>query len=213
MSVKIKGKWKEKTWLSVYAPPYFGGTAIATIPTNKPESAIGRVIEITLYDLLKQDPSHYVIKLYFQIEKVVDSMAFTRYKGHEYTREYLNSLVRRGTSMIDWMHDYRTRDGLEVRAYVVVFTQYRINTSRKHAIRMIAHGVLEERVPNLTLGQYAQEAVLGKIASEIYNRAKKITILRHVGIRKTKLLTKLEERPPLELPEIPELTASPEKQA
>ena len=205
MSAKIKGKWKEKVWLTVYAPPYFGGSVIATIPANRPEAAIGRVVEITLYDLLKQDPSHYVIKLYFQIEKVIDTMAFTRYKGHEYTVEYLNSLIRRGTSMVDWIHDYKTKDGFDVRVYVVVFTQYRINTSRKHAIRMIAHRILERKVPTLTLGQYAQEAVLGKIASEIYNEAKKIAVLRHVGIRKTKLLTKLEERPPLELPEIPEL--------
>ena len=212
MSVRIKGKWKEKTWLTVYAPPYFGGMPIASIPANKPEDAVGRVVETTLYDLLKQDPYHYVIKLYFQIEKTMDTMAFTRYKGHEYTVEYLNSLIRRGTSMVDWIHDYRTKDGFDIRVYAVAFTQYRINTSRKHAIRIIAHRVLESRVPNLALGQYAQEAVLGKIASEIYNEAKKIAVLRHVGIRKTKLLTKLEDRPPLELPAIPELTSVSEQQ-
>ncbi|MFP3283146.1 MAG: 30S ribosomal protein S3ae [Nitrososphaeria archaeon] len=197
MSAKQK---REKIWLTVYAPPYFGGSSIATIPTSRPESAIGRVIEITLYDLLKLDPSQYVIKLYFQIEKVEGESAYTRYKGHDYTVEYLNSLVRRGTSMINWIHDYRTKDELDLRVYAVAFTQYRINTSRKHAIRELAHEVLQSRIPEMTLGQYAQEAVLGKLASEIYNETKKVAILRHVGIRKTKLLTKLEERPPLELP-------------
>jgi small subunit ribosomal protein S3Ae len=191
---------REKVWLTVYAPPYFGGSPIATIPTSRPESAVGRVVEVTLYDLLKLDPSQYVIKLYFQIERVEGAEAYTRYKGHEYTVEYLNSLVRRGTSMVNWIHDYRTKDGLDLRVYVVVFTQYRINTSRKHAIRMVAHNILQARVPEMTLGQYAQEAVLGRLASEIHNEAKKVAVLRHVGIRKTKLLTKLEERPPLELP-------------
>ncbi len=194
------GPKHEKVWLTVYAPPYFGGSPVATIPATRPEAAIGRVVEVTLYDLLKLDPSQYVIKLYFQIEKVDGNNAYTRYKGHEYTVEYLNSLIRRGTSMVNLIHDYRTKDGLDIRVYVVAFTQYRINTSRKHAIRMIAHNVLQARIPEMTLGQYAQEAVLGKLASEIYNEAKKIAVLRHVGIKKTKLLTKLEDRPPLELP-------------
>jgi small subunit ribosomal protein S3Ae len=33
-----------------------------------------------------------------------------------------------------------------------------------------------------------QEVVLGKIASDIYNEAKKVVPLRHVGIQKSKLL-------------------------
>lgn len=212
MPVRVKGKWKEKVKLTVYAPPYFGGAPITTMPVNKPENAMGRVVEMTLYDLLRQDPSHYVIKLYFQIEKVTDDSAFTRYRGHEYTVEYLNSLIRRGTSMVDWIHDYRTKDGFEIRVYASAFTQYRVNTSRKHAIRMVAHRTLESRVPELTLGQYAQEAVLGKIASEIYNETKKLVVLRHTGIRKTKLLTKLEDRPPLELPMTSEIITSSEQQ-
>jgi len=35
--------------------------------------------------------------------------------------------------------------------------------------------------------------VLGKIASDIYNEAKKIAPLRHVGVRKSKLLNPLEQ--------------------
>jgi ribosomal protein S3AE len=35
--------------------------------------------------------------------------------------------------------------------------------------------------------------VLGKIASDIYNEAKKIAPLRHVGIRNSKVVTKLAQ--------------------
>ena len=38
------------------------------------------------------------------------------------------------------------------------------------------------------LDQFVQEMVLGKIASDIYNQAKEVAPLRHVGIRKSKLL-------------------------
>jgi len=45
----------------------------------------------------------------------------------------------------------------------------------------------------LTIDQFAQEMVLGKIASDIYNEAKKIAPLRHVGIRKSKLVRQIVE--------------------
>jgi small subunit ribosomal protein S3Ae len=48
--------------------------------------------------------------------------------------------------------------------------------------------IVEEKAGALTFDQFAQELVLGKIASDIYNEGKKIAPLRHVGIRKSKLI-------------------------
>jgi small subunit ribosomal protein S3Ae len=48
--------------------------------------------------------------------------------------------------------------------------------------------IVEGKAKELTFDQYVQEMVLGKIASDIYNEAKKVTPLRHVGIRKSKLV-------------------------
>jgi len=45
---------------------------------------------------------------------------------------------------------------------------------------------------------------LGKIASDIYNEAKKIAPLRHVGIRKSKLLSKPPELMAVKAPEVGE---------
>jgi small subunit ribosomal protein S3Ae len=52
--------------------------------------------------------------------------------------------------------------------------------------------IAEEKASALTFDQFVQEMVLGKIASDIYNEAKKIAPLRHVGVRKSKLLRKPE---------------------
>jgi small subunit ribosomal protein S3Ae len=49
--------------------------------------------------------------------------------------------------------------------------------------------ILHEKAETLFFDQFVQEAVLGKIASDIYNEAKKIIPLRHTGIRKSKLLS------------------------
>jgi len=47
---------------------------------------------------------------------------------------------------------------------------------------------IHEKANALSLDQFVQEMVLGKIASDIYNQAKEVAPLRHVGIRKSKLL-------------------------
>jgi small subunit ribosomal protein S3Ae len=63
----------------------------------------------------------------------------------------------------------------------------------------MVRGIIEEKAKNLTFEHLVQEAVLGKIASDIYNEAKKIAPLRHVGVRKSKLLF-TPEKPKEEVP-------------
>jgi small subunit ribosomal protein S3Ae len=75
-----------------------------------------------------------------------------------------------------------------MRLAVSAFTLARIRTTQEHAIRAMMKKIVEGKAKELTFDQYIQEVVLGKIASDIYNEAKKITPLRHVGIRKSKLV-------------------------
>jgi len=187
-SSRVRDKWRDKKWMVVEAPPAFGSTLLAQVPISDEESAIGRVIETTLYDLVKQDPQQYSIKLYFQISKIVGDKVQTILKGYEYSREYLRSLIRRGSSMIDMVEDFETKDKVKIRVYLVALSTNRLNASKKHRIREIAIEILVQKAKNLTYYQLAQEAVLGKIASDIYNDAKRIVQIRHIGIRKLKIL-------------------------
>ena len=187
---KVKDKWKAKQWVTVLASPSFGNAPIGRVPLTDTEKSGGRVVETTLYDILKQDPQHYSFKLYFQIDKVDGETAYTVLKGHEYSREYLRSLMRRGSSMSDFIKDYTTKDGYIVRVYCIALSQGRMNSSKKHAIRSIMDRIISERSASLTYDQFVQETVLQKVASDVYNEAKKVTRLRHVGVRKTKLIRK-----------------------
>ncbi|MDA4127997.1 MAG: 30S ribosomal protein S3ae [Thaumarchaeota archaeon] len=190
---KVRDKWKLKSWVTVLASPSFGNAPVAKIPLTDLEKPGGRVVETTLYDILKQDPQHYSFKLYFQVDKVDGDTAHTVLKGHEYSREYLRSLVRRGSSMADFIHVYKTKDGYMVRVYTIAFSQGRMNTSKKHDLRVVMDRVIAERAASLTYDQFAQEMVLQKVASDVYNEAKKVTHLRHVGIRKSKLISRPEQ--------------------
>ncbi|MEM1563125.1 MAG: 30S ribosomal protein S3ae [Candidatus Bathyarchaeia archaeon] len=191
-SKKVKDKWRSKVWYTVVAPPYFGNVELGAIPADEPEKLIGRVIEATLYDITG-DFSHQYLKLYFQVTQVEGKTARTMFKGHEYSRDYLRSLVRRRTTKVDGIFNVSTKDGYRFRVAVCAFTLSRIKTSQEHAIRKIMAKIVEEKSIALTMDQFVQEMVLGKIASDIYNEARKIVPLRHVGVRKSKLLTQVAQ--------------------
>ncbi|MEM2896636.1 MAG: 30S ribosomal protein S3ae [Candidatus Bathyarchaeia archaeon] len=184
---KLRDKWRVKNWYSVFTPSYFGELNIADIPSEDPKNVIGRVIETTLYDITG-DFSHQSIKLYFIIVDVKGERAETIMKGHEYSADFLRSLVKRGSSRIDGIFDVTSKDDYVTRVSIVAFAHERIKSSQESAIRKIMKEVLEEKAKNLNYGQICHEMVLGKIGSDIYNLAKKITPLMHVGVRKSKLL-------------------------
>jgi len=198
---KVRDKWKLKQWVTVLASPSFGNAPIGRVPITDVEKPAGRVVETTLYDILKQDPQHYSFKLYFQIDRVDGDTAYTILKAHEYSREYLRSLIRRGSSMSDFIKDYRTKDGYLVRVYTIALSQGRMNASKKHEIRMITDRIIGERAAALAYDQFVQETVLQKLASDVYNEARKVTRLRHVGVRKTKLIERPQGGAPAELVE------------
>jgi len=186
---RVRDKWRSKRWYTVVAPEYFGGVEIGSIISDDPQKLIGRTIESTLYDIT-EDFAHQYLKIYFQITSVEGRRALTMFKGHEYSRDYLRSLVRRRTTRIDCITNITTKDGYKLRVSAVAFTLTRIKTSQEKEIRAIMRRIIEEKAASLSFNQFVQEAVLGKIASDIYNEAKKIVPLRHVGIRKSKLLSK-----------------------
>jgi small subunit ribosomal protein S3Ae len=191
---KVRDKWKLKSWVTVTASPSFGNAPIARVPLTDAERPSGRVIETTLYDILKQDPQHYAFKLFFQIDKVEGETARTVFRGHEYSREFLRSLIRRGSSMADFIHDYTTKDGYVVRVYCTALSQGKMNSSKKHDLRLIMDRVIGEKAGSMPYEGFAQELVLQKVASDVYNEAKKVTHLRHVGVRKSKLISRPEPR-------------------
>ncbi|MGA9387929.1 MAG: 30S ribosomal protein S3ae [Candidatus Bathyarchaeia archaeon] len=184
---KVRDKWRSKTWYMVTAPPYFGNTELGSVPAAETEKLIGRTIDATLYDVTG-DFAHQYLKMYFQINEVDGKTAHTIFKGHEYSRDYLRSLVRRRTTKVDGLFNVITKDGYNLRVAVSAFTLSRVKTSQEKAMRMIMTKIIKEKSAILTIDQFAQEMVLGKIASDIYNEAKKIAPLRHVGIRKSKLV-------------------------
>jgi small subunit ribosomal protein S3Ae len=194
----IRDKWRGKSWYNVIAPSFFGNVDLGAVPAETTDQLIGRVVEATLYDITS-DFSHHYLKMFFQISEMDGKTAKTLFKGHEYSRDYLRSLVRRRTTKVDGLFNLTTREGFKLRIAVSALTLSRIKTSQEKIIRNIMERIIKEKAAALTMDQFVQEMVLGKIASDIYNESKQVAPLRHVGIRKSKLIGQPANMPKLAL--------------
>lgn len=207
---RVRDKWRDKQWVVVNKPAGFEPPgSVDYVPITDADQAKGRVIENTLYDMMKgnsdQSMDQHQIKVFVQIDRIADGNASTRFKGHEYAKEFLRSLIRRGSSMVSFVHDYTTQDGHTFRVALIAFTQRRVNTSKKHEIRLTAHRILAEKIPQMTVEQFVQQVTGSKpgempretnsqLGAAILDEVKKIATIRHIGIKKTKLISTPESR-------------------
>ena len=185
---RVKDKWREKRWVQAYAPDSFNNVPIAYVPITDDENAVGRVLEVTLYDILKGDPSQHQFKIYFQISNVEGDKATTIFKRYEYSKEFLRSLVRRGSSKVNFSIDVKTKDGYIFRIKLLALTHRQLNTSRQHALRLIAQDIIRKTIPEMTIDQFVQATCYSKINSDIMAAFKKVIRVRHVGLEKVKLV-------------------------
>lgn len=190
---RVKDKWREKRWVAVNAPESFNNVPIAYVPITDDEKALGRVVEKTLFDIVGGEPLQNQFKIYFQIDKVEGDKASSIFKRFEYSKEFLRSLVRRGSSKVNFIIDVKTKDGYVFRIKVIALTHRQLNTSRKHALRLIARDIINKTVPDMTIHPFVQAACYGKINSDIMAAFKRVIRVRHVGLEKVKLIRTAEK--------------------
>jgi small subunit ribosomal protein S3Ae len=180
-------EWKEKKWIEVLAPPYFGGQKVGETVASEEGEVLGRVMEVSLADLT-QDISKGYIKLKFKIDKVSEGKASTFFCGHEAMYDYFRSFVRRRLSKVQSILTVRTKDNYTLRISSVVLTQRKIQTSVERMIRKEMEKFISTRAGERTFDQFVQEMVLGKLAMDAYKEVKKYCPIRRIEIHKSKLL-------------------------
>lgn len=188
---KIKS-WKEKTWYEVYAPSMFGGVMVGETPASDPSHLIGRVFESTLGDIIN-DPSKSYIKLYFQINRVEDTKAYSEFDGHEMVKDYIRSLVRRRSKKIEEITPVQTMDGYQMRITSIAITGGRTKSSKVSIMRKMMREIIQKRATERTFDQFVQEMVLGKLAMDILGAIKVVHPVRRIEVYKSKILKKPQQ--------------------
>lgn len=184
---KVDG-WKSKQWYNIVTPGMMGQQEIGETISNEPELLLGRVIEVTLGDLTN-DMSKYNVKLVLKVDQVGGDSAYTKFMGHELTRDYLRSLIKRQTSMITANLDVITKDGYKIRIKPTCFTVKRARSSQIKAIRQYMTSIVQRRAYESDFNTFIQDAVLGKLSAQIYRDVKTLYPLRRVEILKSTVLT------------------------
>ncbi|RLF36878.1 MAG: 30S ribosomal protein S3ae [Thermoplasmata archaeon] len=198
---KVRDKWRAKNWYKIIAPPMFNNIEIADTPADKTSNLINRVTEVSMQDLTNDFRKSH-IKLFFQIHKIEESNALTRFIGHTLAADYVRRLIRRRRSRIDGVYDVTTRDGAVVRVKPFATTEKRIQSSQKRLIRNVMKKTIIEQAKTKTLSEFIKDALDGKIGSEIYKNCKNLYPVKRIEIYKTEVkkqpTIKTEEEKPAE---------------
>ncbi|MFA9426656.1 30S ribosomal protein S3ae [Natronorubrum sp. A-ect3] len=183
---------QEKRWYTVLAPEQFDRQELGETPADEPEKVYDRTIETTLGEL-NNNASENNTKLTFKITDVGSDSAYTEFKEHSLTRDYLRSLVRRGASKIEAYVTVLTTDDYRVQIQPVAFTTKKADASQEKAIRETMVQMIEEAAAERSFEELIDSVVEGRLSSGIYGEAKTIYPLRRVEIQKTTLEAHPEE--------------------
>jgi small subunit ribosomal protein S3Ae len=182
---RVEG-WKAKSWYKVYTPDNLGKTFIGDTIANDPESVVGRVMQTTLGEITN-DYARQNVKMRFRVASVAGDSAYTEFIGHEMTRDYLRSLVKRRTSRIDCHIPITTKDGKKVELTVTCYTLTRANLSQVHAIRSLITQRVTEWATAGDMNQLLNGIVAGEISKELFKVLKLVFPIRRVEIIKSKV--------------------------
>ncbi|MHA1502599.1 MAG: 30S ribosomal protein S3ae [Candidatus Heimdallarchaeota archaeon] len=186
-SRRVIDKFSLKTWYTIHAPEIFGAEEIAETPSAEPDYVIGRTLNRTVMDL-NGDYKKMHVKLTFKIDKIKGDHAYTQFHGHEYTRDYLRSMIRRRRTRIDGIFNVITKDGAKVRTSIIALTPFRCKTSHEKAIRRIMEETVIKRAAKIPFTKLVNDIVSGRLATEIYKKSKKIHPIQNVDIWKSRVV-------------------------
>ncbi len=188
----VSPQQQEKRWYTILAPEEFEREELGETPAEEVEQVYGRTIETTLGDL-RDDASENNTKLTFKIDDVGSDTAYTEFVEHELTRDYLRSLVRRGSSKVQAFETVLTTDDYRLQLQPVAFTTKKADDSQEKAIRETMVELVREAADERTFSELVDSVVTGRLSSAIYSEAKTIYPLRRVEIQKTTLEARPEE--------------------
>lgn len=182
-------KRRERTelWLEVTSPNYLGEKPVGNILVYSEQEAIGKTLEV-LHSDITEDPSHSYTKIKLRVVEVSGGIAKTSYWGHEVSRDYLRSILRRGSSKVEPIIDVTTKDGYLLRMRVTLITREKISSNKSTFLYHLLTDMMKEKASSMKLHQLVQDMLSGKTESDIFNLAKKHARVKYAGVSKVKIL-------------------------
>jgi small subunit ribosomal protein S3Ae len=182
---RVEG-WKAKSWFKVHVPDNLGKAYIGDTIANDAESVVGRIMTATLGEITN-DYAKQHMKMSFKIATVTGDAAYTEFVGHEVTRDYLRSLVKRRSSRIDCIVSVTTKDNKKVRLTICCYTFARANISQERAIRNAINQAVAVQAQAWDLTTLLNGIVSGEISRDLFKAVKTIYPTRRVEVIKSRV--------------------------
>ncbi|HYK93309.1 MAG TPA: 30S ribosomal protein S3ae [Thermoplasmata archaeon] len=185
----VKDKWRSKHWFKVRAPGLFQHAEIGETMASDPDQVVGRTLETTLQEISGgADVGKAHIKLRFQIERVGgDTVAESRFIGHELTTDYVRRLARRKRSKIDLSILVTTKDGVEIVLKPVAVGEQRLQTRLRAELRHRLRSLLTEEATKKTAPEFVREMLQGELGKLLAHGLKDLYPLKKIEIRSSEI--------------------------
>lgn len=201
---KLKSKkvtFRDKNWYKIFAPNIFKNKEIGEV-IGMESNIIGRTVETLMYDFTRKY-NDISLKLNFRIIDVNEEAkkCNTLFQGHNYTNDYVRSLINRGSTKIQTILNLTTKDRYTFRVTMVCTTIRRARSSQQILIRKIVSEILREFANSLNHEKFIAGMVYGEFQSQILRVAKTIYPLSNSVIIKSKLVSIPEGGEDKEIPD------------
>ncbi len=189
---KLKGKkvsFKDKDWYEVITPKIFDFKPIGEI-SGLESNIVGRTLETLLFDFTNKY-SDISLKLKFRIVNLNQEARKTNtiFVGHQYTTDFIRSLIGRGSSKIQTILNLTTKDGYVFRLTTICTTLKRARNSQIVLIRKIMREILKEFAQSLNHEKFIAGIIFSEFQNQIQRVAKTIYPLSNCVIVKSKLVS------------------------
>lgn len=195
---KVVDTWKQKSWYHIISPKFLGEVQVAQILASDEEHMINRILALPLKEIT-HDISHMYTTIRIRVQSIQNQNAYTKFIGHEASREYLSTLGRRRRELLRVVLPGKSKDGVAFTAKMLVVTAVPCSTPKKKMLRNMAQSELKKLIQEARFGDFIQDVLYNKISPKIHNALKKIAPIKRVEIYKTELYEVFDEPEVIEL--------------
>ena len=184
-----KVSFKDKDWYEVITPKIFKFKPIGEI-LGLDNTVLGRKVEALLFDFT-DDFNDINLKLRFKVINVSTETkkCETMFLGHQYTNDFIRSLVGRGTTKIQTILNLTTKDGFIFRVTTICNTIKRARNSQQIIIRKIMRDILKEFAKSLKHEKFIIGMIYGEFQNQIARVVKSIYPLSSSKLIKSILIS------------------------
>lgn len=175
-----------KEWYDVISPKYFGNQVIGQSTSTDSQKLVGRIIETSLVELTGEATKYY-IKLYFKVDKVEGGKMYTKFFGHDTTRDFVARIVRLRSARIDTNDIVDLKDG-KMRIKSIAVTARDVKRGLEKDIRKNIREMVKEELEKMTIDDFLRNMITGTLQKKIKKAVNKKYPLAQFEFRKSQLI-------------------------